>query len=84
MKKIITTPILILSLGVTLFSLIGAEQAKAYKKVIGYCKVVKTSAGKFNVKRISDNRKYGSWDNKNDAINYATREDDCDTTTGNS
>jgi hypothetical protein len=45
---------------------------------------VKTSAGKFNVKRISDNRKYGSWDNKNDAINYATREDDCDTTTGNS
>ena len=83
MKRLLSTPILILSLGITLFSLIGPEQAKAYRKVVGYCKVVKTSAGKFNVKRMSDNKKYGSWDNKQDALNYALSEDDCDTSTGN-
>lgn len=78
MKKIISTPVLISCLAVTTLSLFGAQPSEAKRiKEYGYCKTVKTSAGKYNVIRRSDNQKYFSDSNKKKALSFMYGKEEC-------
>ena len=83
MKRFFSTPILILSFGVILPSLIGAEQAKAIhdRGIIAEtvkCKVVKTSAHWYNVKEKGTGIKLKSFEtDRLGAIRYMQQRDLC-------
>tara|TARA_B100001093_G_scaffold330006_1_gene315057 strand:- start:368 stop:628 length:261 start_codon:yes stop_codon:yes gene_type:complete len=85
MKKFFSTPILILSFGVILPSLIGAEQAKAShdRGIVAEtrkCKVVKTSYHWFNVKEKGTGVKLKSFQtDQSGAIEYMWNRDLCTT-----